>query len=81
VSIIKNIEVLREVSFVRRPAQPEARLVELPISTEALRTALGPGFKVGMPVSCDKCLGECEGIEDPFLERGGEASDAAIEAA
>jgi hypothetical protein len=67
VSIIKNIDVLREVSLVRRPAQPEARLTELPVSTADLRRALGPRFKAGMPVSCDRCLGECQGIEDPFL--------------
>lgn len=65
VSIIKEARI-REVSIVRRPAQPEARLTALPVSMEDLRAAFGRHFEPGMRVSCDKCLGECEGIDDPF---------------
>jgi hypothetical protein len=63
VSIIKEAE-LREVSFVSRPAQPEARLLALPIDTAELAEYLGPGFEVGMPVNCDACLGPCTGFDE-----------------
>jgi hypothetical protein len=59
--------------------QPEARLTELPVSTADLRQAFGPEFNVGMPVSCDRCLGDCEGIDDPLLERESELVAAAGE--
>jgi hypothetical protein len=68
VSIIRNVDVLREVSFVRRPAQPEARLTQIPVPLEDLKAALGPGFTPGMPVHCDRCLNDCDGIEDPLFE-------------
>jgi hypothetical protein len=66
VSIVKEVERIREISVVRRPATPEARLTAVPISTPELAEFLGPGFRVGMPVSCDRCLSDCPGIEDPF---------------
>jgi hypothetical protein len=75
VSTIKEVEQIREISIVRRPAIPEARLTALPIPTPDLAAALGPDFKIGMPVSCDRCLAACPGIEDPFLDR--DESDAA----
>lgn len=75
VSIIKEAQ-LHEVSIVRRPAQPEARMTAIPISNDDLREAFGPRFKVGMPLSCDRCLGECWGIDDPFLDRQTELIEA-----
>lgn len=68
-SVIKHVEVLREVSLVDRPAQPEARLTALPIDSANLERAFGPNFKIGMRLNCDFCLGRCHGIEDPFHER------------
>jgi hypothetical protein len=65
-SIVKEVDEIREISIVRRPAYPEARLLDLPVSTADLKHAFGSDFKVGMRVSCDQCLGECPGIEDPF---------------
>jgi hypothetical protein len=50
---------LREVSIVARPAGVTTRLTELPIDTEKLVQRLGPGFEVGMPVSCDLCVAGC----------------------
>jgi hypothetical protein len=61
--MIENAE-LREVSRVRRPAQPEARLTQIGIDTQALVDKFGAqGFTVGMRVSCDKCLGACWGFD------------------
>jgi hypothetical protein len=55
---------LREISLVPRPAGVTTRLTELPISTKKLEEAFGPDFKPGMPVSCDKCLGDCWGFDE-----------------
>jgi hypothetical protein len=66
VSIIKEVDELREISWVRRPAHPEARLVALPVSTDDRAEAPGGDFSVGVPVSCDRCLDPCPGIDDPF---------------
>jgi len=62
IRIVRDAQ-LHEISIVARPAQPEARLTELPIETAALKAALGPEFTVGMSVSCDKCLGDCWGFD------------------
>lgn len=63
--------VLNEISFVRKPAQPEARLTELPIDADELAEYLGPEFLSGVRVDCGKCLGECWGFaevpEEAFL--------------
>ena len=52
------------VSIVNRPAQPEARLLALPLSVEELRRALPPQWSPGMPVNCDQCLLSCPGVEE-----------------
>jgi hypothetical protein len=80
VSIVRNVTKMREVSLVRRPVNPEARLTELPvIPTADFAKKFGPEFKPGMPVSCDRCLGECDGFDE--LPEGdewlSEPSDAA----
>lgn len=67
VSIITDIQA-QEVSIVRRPAQPEARLLGIPVSSDDLANALG-GFQPGIEVSCDKCLEDCPGFEEiPALQ-------------
>jgi hypothetical protein len=63
VSIVESGK-LREISFVPRPANPEARLTRIPVPTEDLAEALGPSFMRGITVSCDKCLGPCPGFSD-----------------
>lgn len=63
-AIITNITEVREVSLVGRPAQPEARLTKISVSTEGLSRALGPEFHLGVRVSCDQCLGECWGFAE-----------------
>jgi hypothetical protein len=64
VSIVNEVRRIRDVSMVRQPAVPEARLTEVPISTEGLVEHLGSAFTPGMPVSCDRCLGECPGFDE-----------------
>jgi hypothetical protein len=60
---------LREASVVSRPANPEARLVGLPIDSQRLVSFLGHGFQIGMPLSCDTCLEECGGFDELPYER------------
>lgn len=55
---------LEEVSIVRRPAQPEARLTALPMPIEDLRKHLGPDFEPGMRVICNQCLIGCPGFTE-----------------
>jgi hypothetical protein len=62
----KLIEIeLHEVSLVNRPAHPEARIQKVSISSEKIRQQLGEEFVDGMPVSCDYCLSECDGLFRP----------------
>lgn len=66
ISIIGNKSSvdLEEVSIVRKPANPEARLTELPIDLEQLAAHLGGDFLPGVSISCDQCLGPCQGFSD-----------------
>jgi hypothetical protein len=61
--IVTNMKA-REVSLVSRPAGVTTRLTELPLSSDELRAKFGPDFEVGMPVSCDLCLGSCWGFTE-----------------
>lgn len=63
--IIKQVREILEVSFVARPAQPDARLQRVSVSTSKLQQALGPQWRPGMRVSCDKCLDDCPGFIYP----------------
>lgn len=58
---------LLEVSFVTRPADPDARIHRLSVSTKELRARLGPNWQPGMRVSCDRCLTPCDGLSYPEL--------------
>jgi hypothetical protein len=69
-SIVTDIQGL-EVSIVRSPAQPEARLLALPVDKDALIRGLGPKFDYGMPVSCDRCLEPCHGFVETDLSHDG----------
>nr|MDQ3642228.1 hypothetical protein [Actinomycetota bacterium] len=55
---------LEEISLVPRPANPDTRLTGLPGSTRDLSAVLGPLWKPGMPVNCDRCLTPCNGVEE-----------------
>jgi len=61
VGIIKQMDLV-EVSFVPKPAQPEARIMEMTIPVPELIEALGDTFVPGDEVSCGRCLRECEGL-------------------
>jgi hypothetical protein len=63
IKVISDVE-FHELSWVSRPADPEARLLALPVDSKRLTTKLGPGFVMGMTVNCDKCLGECWGFDE-----------------
>jgi hypothetical protein len=64
--LVEEIVAVREVSFVGRPSQPDARIEIMNMSHQELREALGPDWEPGMPVSCDRCLSPCPGMSDPF---------------
>jgi hypothetical protein len=55
---------LLEVSLVSRPNQPDARVHSISLARTELESELGPSFRYGMPVSCDRCLGECVGMTE-----------------
>lgn len=61
VGIIKEMDLV-EVSLVPKPAQPEARIMEMSIPVSELIEALGDQFVPGDEVSCDACLRECSGL-------------------
>ena len=63
---VHRIDLL-EVSFVTRPAQPDARIERMSVSARELQQHLGTKWKPGMPVSCDRCLTSCSGLEYPEL--------------
>lgn len=69
IAVITQME-LEEVSFVSRPAHPDARLGSVSISHEDLREALGPDFHPGIEVSCDRCLKPCSGLVRPSIPHG-----------
>lgn len=60
-AIIQEMEV-HEVSLVDKPAQPEARIMQMSVPTSELQAELGDGFIPGIEVSCDRCLRPCEGL-------------------
>src|SRR5699024_10498640 len=55
IGIIKEVDVLREVSVVDVPAQPFARLTKRPVSLTAIADSFGPGFVPGIEVGCTSC--------------------------
>lgn len=57
---------LLEVSFVGKPAQPDARITAISVRHSELQARLGNAFKPGVPILCDKCLSPCSGIAWPF---------------
>lgn len=61
VGISVSGEIL-EVSIVNKPAHPEARFQKISLSNAELKEFLGDGFEIGMEVSCDRCLTECDGL-------------------
>jgi hypothetical protein len=63
--VIKKLDLL-EVSFVGRPAQPDARIERVSIEKSRLRSRLGESFEPGIAVACDRCLSPCDGVVRPF---------------
>jgi hypothetical protein len=68
--IIKEAE-LDKIAIVGRPGIPDARFTSEPVDAQDLIDQLGPEFKVGMPVDCDRCLSTCPGVREfkiPYVE-------------
>lgn len=63
--VITEVREILEISLVARPAQPDARIQRVSVGVNGLKRALGPDWKPGTRVSCDKCLGECDGFTYP----------------
>jgi len=61
--LITQADIL-EISLVRRPRQPDARITSLSVGVEELQEELGPRWRPGMAVSCDRCLLPCEGVHE-----------------
>ncbi len=62
-NILTDLE-FREVSFVSVPAQPDARLTAIPVSTDALWERFGSRFKPGVTtISCHECAAPCQGFD------------------
>ncbi len=62
-----------EISMVARPAGHGARFQSIPVDEDKLASHLGPPWKPGMEVSCDKCLTPCTGVTEfgPRFSHGG----------
>jgi hypothetical protein len=58
---------LDEVSFVDKPANPDARPTSISVNTAELQKHLGPAWKPGMPVNCDACVTPCGGLVRPHF--------------
>lgn len=57
--------ILHEVSMVKKPAIPTARLTEIPVSRHEIEEAVGIiDESKGMVYSCHKCGGECPGFTE-----------------
>lgn len=59
---------IMEISFVGRPAQPDARISSVSIQMNELQQNLGAEFQPGIPITCDMCLSSCNGIYRPYQE-------------
>jgi hypothetical protein len=58
---------LEEISIVRRPGNPLARLTKIPMDWDSILRE-NPGIRPGQRASCNRCLGICRGIADPFAD-------------
>ncbi|MEU8176362.1 hypothetical protein AB0C14_26110 [Microbispora hainanensis] len=65
IALVDEIISSSAIAIVAKPAVPDARFTSIPIDLDDLRKALGPRFVPGMPVSCDRCIKPCKGIEKP----------------
>lgn len=57
--------ILEEVSIVRRPANPDARLQAVPYGASRIAKLFGPTY--GMPVRCYVCSNACPGFTEKLF--------------
>lgn len=60
--IIASISEIRDVSFVSRPVEPQARLQAVGVPIQSLRHKFGKGWEPGSPLYCHRCVANCEGV-------------------
>ncbi|MFF7492711.1 MULTISPECIES: hypothetical protein [Streptomyces] len=66
VSVITKAEVTA-VAVVANPRQLVTRFASIPAGTTAeLSAALGPEFRPGVQLNCDRCLSGCAGLNRDF---------------
>ena len=63
----KGFEPIGGIALVSRPAQPDARITVEPMTGGKLRPFLPADWKPGTPVSFNRCLHECAGVEEVDL--------------
>lgn len=59
--IVTEMDV-QEVSIVPVPAMPDARITGVPVTRERMEERFGHRLPDGVVVTCDQCLGECQGF-------------------
>lgn len=63
VSVVTQADLL-EVSLVSRPVDLDARIDSMSVPNATLNAELGPAFRPGIRISCDRCLGPCDGVTE-----------------
>ena len=72
-----GIEAIGGVALVSRPAQPDARIQVVPMTVDELKPFLPKQWQPGMPLSCNRCLDACSGVEEvDFSEAATEGPEA-----
>lgn len=67
--VITEIDEIIEISLVRRPRQPDARIQKISMSSADVAAVSGPNFRYGSPLPCNRCGNPCSGLKEPTLER------------
>lgn len=65
VVVITDVHSIEEISFVSRPAQPDARIQSVTIPRGDFESSLGRPLPPGTVPVCDRCLSECGGLMQP----------------
>ena len=66
--LITHVHSIEEVSIVGRPAQPDARIMKVTMPRSDFDGLMGGPLPDGVIPVCDRCLNECPGVHDPYVE-------------